>query len=55
MIGDSHAAAFGEGCFEQGTAKVTLGTGFSIMMNIGQKPILSSNGMLTTICWSTEN
>jgi glycerol kinase len=55
MIGDSHAAAFGEGCFEQGTAKVTLGTGCSIMMNIGQKPILSSNGMLTTICWSTEN
>jgi glycerol kinase len=55
MIGDSHAATFGEGCFEQGTAKVTLGTGCSIMMNIGQKPILSSNGMLTTICWSTEN
>jgi glycerol kinase len=55
LIGDSHAAAFGEGCFEQGTAKVTLGTGCSIMMNIGQKPILSSNGMLTTICWSTEN
>jgi glycerol kinase len=55
LIGDSHAATFGEGCFEQGTAKVTLGTGCSIMMNIGQKPILSSNGMLTTICWSTEN
>jgi glycerol kinase len=55
LIGDSHAATFGEGCFEQGTAKVTLGTGCSIMMNIGEKPILSSNGMLTTICWSTEN
>jgi glycerol kinase len=55
LIGDSHAATFGEGCFEQGTAKVTLGTGCSIMMNIGQKPVLSSNGMLTTICWSTEN
>jgi glycerol kinase len=55
MIGDSHAAAFGEGCFEQGTAKVTLGTGCSIMMNIGQKPVLSSNGMLTTICWSTQD
>ncbi|MES2519782.1 MAG: glycerol kinase GlpK [Bacteroidota bacterium] len=54
LIGDSHAATFGEGCFEQGTAKVTLGTGSSIMMNIGQKPISSSNGMLTTICWSTE-
>lgn len=52
MIGDSHAAAFGEGCFESGTGKVTLGTGSSIMMNIGDKPLDSSNGMLTTICWS---
>ncbi|RFS17554.1 glycerol kinase GlpK [Emticicia sp. C21] len=55
LIGDSHAATFGEGCFEQGTAKVTLGTGSSIMMNIGNKPVISSNGMLTTICWSVEN
>ncbi|MEA5460439.1 FGGY family carbohydrate kinase [Arcicella sp. LKC2W] len=55
LIGDSHAATFGEGCFEQGTAKVTLGTGSSIMMNIGSKPVTSLNGMLTTICWSTEN
>ncbi len=55
MIGDSHAATFGEGCFEQGTAKVTMGTGSSIMMNIGDKPVNSDNGMLATICWSTEN
>lgn len=55
MIGDSHAATFGEGCFEKGTAKVTLGTGSSIMMNIGDKGVLSNFGMLTTICWSTEN
>lgn len=55
LIGDSHAATFGEGCFEQGTAKVTLGTGSSIMMNTGSKPVNSENGMLTTICWSTEN
>ena len=54
MIGDSHAAAFGEGCFEAGTAKATLGTGCSILMNIGSKPIQSTNGMVTTICWSTE-
>jgi glycerol kinase len=52
MIGDSHAAAFGEGCFETGTAKATLGTGCSILMNIGNKPIPSANGMVTTICWS---
>lgn len=55
LIGDSHAAAFGEGCFEKGSAKATLGTGCSIMMNIGPKPINSKQGMLTTICWSTEN
>ena len=55
LIGDSHAASFGEGCFEKGTAKATLGTGSSIMMNIGEKPVLSSAGMLTTICWSTED
>ncbi len=54
MIGDSHAAAFGEGCFESGTAKATLGTGCSILMNIGGKPVQSVNGMVTTICWSIE-
>jgi glycerol kinase len=55
LIGDSHAAAFGEGCFEPGTAKATLGTGCSILMNIGDKPVLSANGNITTICWSTED
>jgi glycerol kinase len=54
MIGDSHAAAFGEGCFTPGTAKATLGTGCSILMNIGAKPTASGHGMITTICWSTE-
>jgi glycerol kinase len=55
MIGDSHAAAFGEGCFEPGNAKATLGTGSSILKNIGTEPITSKNGMVTTICWSTED
>lgn len=55
MVGDSHAAAFGEGCFEPGTAKATLGTGCSILMNIGNTPKKSDNGMVTTICWSTED
>lgn len=54
MIGDSHAAAFGEGCFYPGLAKATLGTGSSIIMNIGNKPKSSETGMVTTICWSTE-
>ena len=55
MIGDSHAAAFGEGCFEAGTAKATMGTGCSVLMNIGSEVKLSSHGMVTTICWSTED
>ena len=55
MIGDSHAAAFGEGCFDTGTAKATLGTGCSILMNIGNTPLASKNGMVTTICWSMED
>lgn len=53
LIGDSHAATFGEGCFESGMAKVTLGTGSSILMNTGSQPVTSANGMLTTICFST--
>lgn len=55
MIGDSHAAAFGEGCFTPGSAKATLGTGSSVLMNIGSKPKASKHGMVTTICWSTED
>lgn len=55
MIGDSQAAAFGEGCFEPGTAKATMGTGCSILMNIGSKPRLSEYGMVTTVCWSMHN
>ncbi|MFI5132030.1 MAG: FGGY family carbohydrate kinase [Chitinophagales bacterium] len=54
LIGDSHAAAFGEGCYEKGMAKATLGTGCSILMNVGNKPVKSNNGMVTTICWSVE-
>jgi glycerol kinase len=53
MIGDSHAAAFGQGCFLPGTAKATMGTGCSVLMNTGSQPIASSSGMVTTICWST--
>ena len=53
MIGDSHAAAFGEGCFEPGTAKATMGTGSSILLNTGSEPVRSKTGMVTTICWST--
>lgn len=54
MIGDSHAAAFGEGCYAPGNAKATLGTGSSILMNVGSTPKYSQNGMVSTICWSAE-
>lgn len=52
MVGDSHAAAFGEGCFSSGMAKVTMGTGSSILLNTGVNRIQSKKGMVTTICWS---
>lgn len=55
MIGDSHAAAMGEGCFDAGTAKATMGTGCSILLNTGSKRIQSKQGMVTTICWSTQD
>ncbi|MGC3947048.1 MAG: glycerol kinase GlpK [Chryseolinea sp.] len=54
LIGDSHAATFGEGCFSPGTAKATLGTGCSVMMNVGNSVKVSNTGMVSTICWSTE-
>ena len=52
MLGDSHAAAFGECCFEPGSAKATMGTGSSILLNTGSEPVRSKAGMVTTICWS---
>lgn len=52
MIGDSHAAAFGEGCVEPGLAKATLGTGSSILLNTGGRPVASRAGMVTTLCWA---
>jgi glycerol kinase len=52
MLGDSHAAAFGEGCFWPGMAKATMGTGSSILLNTGPERIKSNQGMVVTICWS---
>jgi glycerol kinase len=52
MIGDSHAAAFGEGCYDVGSAKATMGTGCSVLMNTGQHIRYSDKGMVTTICYS---
>ncbi len=49
VIGDSQGALFGQRCFEKGMAKSTFGTGNSIMVNVGDKYIASSNGIVTTI------
>jgi len=51
VLGDSHAALFGQNCFKKGMAKVTFGTGSSIMMNIGNVSIDSKNGLVTSIAW----
>lgn len=51
VLGDSHAALFGQGCLGSGMAKATYGTGSSIMMNIGDAPIESRNGLVTSLAW----
>ncbi|MEX3932130.1 glycerol kinase [Paraburkholderia phymatum] len=54
MIGDSHAAAVGEGCLSPGVAKATMGTGSSIMMNVGSKPLPAAHGLVSALCFATE-
>ena len=49
LIGDSHAALFGQNCFEPGMAKATYGTGSSVMMNIGNKPLTAPAGLVTSV------
>ncbi len=49
VLGDSHAALFGQLCFEPGMGKATYGTGSSIMMNIGADPVESPEGLVTSI------
>ncbi len=50
VLGDSHGALFGQGCLNPGMVKATYGTGSSIMMNIGEKPILSDI-IVTSLAW----
>lgn len=51
VLGDSHGALFGQGCLKPGMMKTTYGTGSSIMMNIGEQPVLSSHGVVTSLAW----
>ena len=49
--GDQQAALFGEACFNEGDVKSTYGTGNFLLLNTGDKPVFSKNGLLTTIAW----
>lgn len=52
--GDQQAALFGQTCFAAGEAKNTYGTGCFLLMNTGEKPVFSDNGLVTTIAWGLE-
>ncbi len=54
MAGDQQAALIGQGAFEKGTVKNTYGTGAFILMNTGTQPIISTNGLLTTIGYAID-
>ena len=51
IAGDQQAALFGQMCTEPGSVKNTYGTGCFMLMNSGEKPIMSSNNLLTTVAW----
>ena len=51
MAGDQHAALFGQACYAPGEGKNTYGTGCFLLMNTGDVPVASQNGLLTTIGW----
>ena len=52
--GDQQAALFGQTCFKPGEAKNTYGTGCFMLMNTGEKPVFSKNGLVTTIAWGLD-
>ncbi|MDO5382833.1 MAG: glycerol kinase GlpK [Eubacteriales bacterium] len=52
--GDQQAALFGQTCFNAGDVKNTYGTGCFMLMNTGEKPVFSNNGLVTTIAWGLD-
>lgn len=52
--GDQQAALFGQTCFREGEGKNTYGTGCFLLMNTGEKPVFSNNGLVTTIAWGLD-
>ncbi|MBQ1799705.1 MAG: glycerol kinase, partial [Prevotella sp.] len=55
VLGDSHGALVGQMCFTQGSGKVTYGTGSSVMVNIGEKPLAAPEGLVTSVGFSAFN
>ena len=51
MAGDQHASLFGQACLKPGDVKNTYGTGCFMLMNTGDRPVMSRNGLLTTMAW----
>ena len=51
IAGDQQAALFGQVCFKKGECKNTYGTGCFMLVNIGEKPIFSNSGLITTVAW----
>ena len=54
VAGDQQAALFGQMCLTEGCVKNTYGTGCFMLMNTGETPVLSENGLLTTIAWGID-
>jgi glycerol kinase len=52
--GDQQAALFGQRCFQPGMAKNTYGTGCFLLMNTGEKPVVSESGLVTTLAWGVD-
>ncbi len=52
--GDQQCALFGQACFHEGMAKNTYGTGCFMLLNTGEQPVTSDNGLLTTIAWGLD-
>lgn len=52
--GDQQAALFGQNCFKKGETKNTYGTGCFLLMNTGETPVFSENGLVTTIAWGID-
>ena len=55
VLGDQQAAAIGQACFEKGSVKSTYGTGAFLLMNTGEKKIMSKSKLITTICYRINN